>query len=71
MLEEGRGSSIDLAGAAELYRAAAVQNYAPAQNNLGILYAEGRGVPASFVDAYTWLALAVENGARVRRGGTW
>jgi len=64
MLEEGRGSSVDPAGAIELYRAAALQNYAPAQNNLGILLAEGRGAPADLSQAYAWLALAVENGAK-------
>lgn len=62
MLEEGRGSSLDMPGAFALYRAAAAQNFAPAQNNLGILLAEGRGAPADPVEAYTWLALAVENG---------
>ena len=64
MLEEGRGSPADPAAAAELYRAAATQNYGPAQNNLGILLAEGRGVKANLVEAYAWLALAVENGAK-------
>ena len=62
MLEEGRGSPVDLPGAFALYRAAAAQNFAPAQNNLGILLAEGRGAAANPVEAYTWLALAVENG---------
>ena len=64
MLEEGRGSNADPAGAIEFYRAAALQNYAPAQNNLGILLAEGRGAPADLSQAYAWLALAVENGAK-------
>lgn len=64
MLEEGRGSAADPAAAMEFYRAAALQNFAPAQNNLGILLAEGRGTAANPVEAYTWLALAVENGAK-------
>lgn len=64
MLEEGRGSSADPAAAVELYRAAALQNFAPAQNNLGILLAEGRGAPADLVEAYAWLAVAVENGTK-------
>ncbi len=64
MLEEGRGSAADPAAALELYRAAALQNYAPAQNNLGILLAEGRGAPADLSQAYAWLSLAVENGAK-------
>jgi TPR repeat protein/LysM repeat protein len=63
MLEEGRGSRPDPLAAIESYRAAAAQNFAPAQNNLGILLAEGRGAEPNLVEAYTWLALAVENGA--------
>lgn len=64
MLEEGRGSAVDVTSAVEFYRAAALQNFAPAQNNLGILLAEGRGGPANLPEAFTWLALAVENGAK-------
>ncbi len=63
MLEEGRGSAVNHAEAIELYRAAASQNFLPAQNNLGILLAERRTSTADVVEAYTWLALAVENGA--------
>ena len=38
--------------------------WAEAQNNYGIMLAEGRGgLTANLVDAYAWLALAVENGA--------
>ncbi|MSU25006.1 MAG: hypothetical protein EXS32_14460 [Opitutus sp.] len=64
MLEEGRPAPADAAAAVEFYRAAAAQNYAPAQNNLGILLAEGRGVAINFPEAYAWLALAVDNGAK-------
>ena len=64
MREEGRGSTADPASAMELYRTAALQNYAPAQNNLGILLAEGRATPVDLPQAYAWLALAVENGAK-------
>ena len=65
MLEEGRGGAPDTKAALDFYRAAALQNFAPAQNNLGILLAEGRAGPADLIDAYTWLALSVENGAKV------
>ena len=64
MLEEGRGSTADPFAAEEFYRSAAQQNYAPAQNNLGVLLAEGRDVPADLTQAYAWLAIAAENGAR-------
>jgi TPR repeat protein len=64
MLEEGRGAPPDPAKALELYRAAAGQNFLPAQNNLGIILAEGGGGDAAMVEAYVWLALAVENGAK-------
>ncbi|HND62898.1 MAG TPA: tetratricopeptide repeat protein, partial [Opitutaceae bacterium] len=65
MLEDGRGSAPDEKAAAKYYRAAALQGYAPAQNNLGIMIAEGRGgLPVSLPEAYAWLALAAENGAK-------
>jgi hypothetical protein len=64
MLEEGRGSTADPFAAEEFYRSAAQQNYAPAQNNLGVLLAEGCDVPADLTQAYAWLAIAAENGAR-------
>ena len=37
-----------------------------AQYNLGLAYAEGRGVTVDPVEAYVWLSLARENGARGR-----
>ncbi len=37
-----------------------------AQYNLGLAYAEGKGVTADPVEAYVWLTLARENGARGR-----
>ena len=37
-----------------------------AQYNLGLAYAEGKGVAADPVEAYVWLTLARENGARGR-----
>ena len=41
----------DFARVAEWYGRAAKQGYAPAQNNLGILYEQGRGVPQDLVRA--------------------
>jgi TPR repeat protein len=43
---EGPGRAQDLAQAAVLVPQAAEQGYAPAQYNLGWLYAKGQGVPA-------------------------
>jgi TPR repeat protein len=44
--------------AATWYRLAADQGNAQAQNNLGALYANGRGVPRDAVQAYMWFALS-------------
>lgn len=65
MLDQGRGAPADTPdseGALVLYRSAAEQNFGPAQNNLGLMLAEGRGTSVNLVEAYTWLALAVQNG---------
>ena len=43
-------------------RKAAEQNYPPAQDVLGVLYAAGRGVDPDFVEAYKWFCLAAANG---------
>ena len=45
---------------------AADQGYPDAQNNLGVLYNSGKGVPQSFAEAYFWqnLAAARASGAR-------
>ena len=64
MLEEGRGSPPNPAQALELYRASAGQNFLPAQQNLGIILADSGGGDAALAEAYVWLALAVENGAK-------
>ena len=37
-----------------------------AQYNLGLAYAEGRGVTADPIEAFVWLTLARDNGARGR-----
>ena len=41
---------------------AAEQGFARAQHNLGLMYANGTGVPQDDVLAYAWLNLAVEQG---------
>jgi len=40
------------------YRKAAEHGHAHAQNNLGVLYANGQGVSNNYVLAHTWLHLA-------------
>ncbi|MEE8263505.1 MAG: tetratricopeptide repeat protein, partial [Gammaproteobacteria bacterium] len=52
----------DLAQAAKWYRLAAEQGHLDAQNNLGFMYAQGRGVPQDRVQAYAWLNMAAEGG---------
>ena len=45
-------------------RAKAEKGNAVAQYNLGLAYAEGRGTAVDPIEAYVWLSLAKENGAR-------
>lgn len=47
-------------------RAKAEKGNGIAQYNLGLAYAEGRGVAADRLEAFVWLSLARENGARGR-----
>ena len=47
-------------------RAKAVKGNGIAQYNLGLAYAQGRGIAADQVEAFVWLSLARENGARGR-----
>ena len=44
------------------YRLAAASGYAPAQEELGVRYFEGEGVPQDYVEAARWLQLAAEQG---------
>jgi TPR repeat protein len=61
--EEGHGTSIDLAAAAAWYEKAAVQDYAFAQLNLGVLlYNGGGGVSRDVLKAYYWLKKAADKG---------
>jgi TPR repeat protein len=61
MYQKGQGVDQDHAQALYWYRCAAEQGYAPAQYNLGWLYAKGQGV------APTWAGPAlVQPGGRTR-----
>src|ERR1035441_4378966 len=44
-------------------RAKAENGNAIAQYNLGLAYADGRGVPADLAEAYVWLTLASDQGS--------
>jgi hypothetical protein len=47
---------------------AAVQNHVMAQDNLGMVYMRGEGVPKDVVMAYKWASLAAKGGwARAER----
>ncbi len=44
------------------YRRAAGQGLVLAQNNLGIMYEKGHGVPQDYVQAHKWFNLAATQG---------
>ena len=48
--------------AVKWYRLAADQGDADAQSNLGLMYANGRGVPQDHVQAHKWFDLAGAGG---------
>ena len=50
----------DYATALREWRPLAEQGNAPAQNSLGVMYGEGRGVPQFYAEAVRWYRLAVE-----------
>lgn len=50
------------AGAVRLYRQAAEQGYAPAQNNLAAMYEQGLGVVPDLTEALHWYQRAAEQG---------
>jgi TonB family protein len=52
----------DYAAAMRLWRPLAEQGSARAQNNLGVLYENGKGVPEDVVEAVRWYRLAAEQG---------
>ena len=54
----------DDAEAVRWYRKAAEQGLAKAQNNLGLMYHNGEGVPEDYTRAYAWLNLAAAQGLK-------
>lgn len=53
-------AALERAGARALF--AAEQGNARAQYNLGVMYANGTGVPEDYVQAYAWVNLAAAQG---------
>ncbi len=57
----------DYATALKEFRVLAEQGYAGAQNNLGLMYFMGRGVPQDVVQAHLWLNVAAAQGHELAR----
>jgi TPR repeat protein len=64
LLEDGIAASErgDFETALRLFRSAAEQGDAAAQNNLGFMYESGRGVAQDYQEAVKWYRLAAEQG---------
>jgi hypothetical protein len=58
----GHGVPKDYAEALKLYRLAAAQGFAPAQDNIGATYRDGHGVPKDYAEAVKWYRLAALQG---------
>src|SRR5713226_5680439 len=52
----------DYATALRLWRPLADQGHADAQNNLGVMYSNGRGVPQDYAEAARWYSKAADQG---------
>ncbi|MBF0158487.1 MAG: sel1 repeat family protein [Magnetococcales bacterium] len=60
---QGQSIPKDYTMAVKWFRLAALQGHAAAQYNLGVRYANGRGVPQpDVIEAYMWFTLAVAQG---------
>ncbi len=62
LYEHGKSLPRDFTKAAENYRLAALQGYAPAETNLAALYRHGNGVPRDIALAFHWYRLAAQHG---------
>lgn len=64
-VEDGRAAEArgDLEAAAKWFRVAAEQGNAGAQEKLGSMYVDGRGVPRDYKEAIKWYRLAIVQGA--------
>ena len=70
MYEKGKGVPQDYKTAVKWYTLTAEQGYANAQFKLGLMYAQGTGIPVNGVYAYMWGNLGAlngnENGGKLR-----
>ena len=55
----------DYAAALWIFRPLAEQGNPSAQNNLGVMYAIGNGIPQDYVEAHKWANLAAAQGNKV------
>jgi uncharacterized protein len=64
-MEDGRAAEAhgDLEAAAKWFQVAAEQGNAGAQEKLGSMYVDGKGVPRDYKEALKWYRLAVVQGA--------
>ena len=64
LFEDGVAAALkgDYATAMRLWRPLAEQGDADAQNNLGVMYDDGRGVPQDYAAAVSWYRKAAEQG---------
>ena len=62
MYDKGQGGPKDYGKAIDWYKKAALQNDAQAQYMLGVKYVNGHGVAVDKKLAYTWFAIAFNNG---------
>jgi TPR repeat protein len=74
LLSSGQGGPVDASRALRLYRLAAEQGDADAQNNLGEIHETGRGVVKNPAEALLWYERAAERGfgpAQFNAGRLW
>ena len=57
----------DYAAALWIFRPLAEKGNASAQNNLGVMYAIGNGIPQDYVEAHMWANLAAARGNKVAK----
>ena len=65
MYYRGLGVEQDLKEAAKWFQKTANQGNANAQHNLGVMYANGKGVEQNYVTAYAWESIAATNGDNI------
>jgi TPR repeat protein len=69
LVERGRRAQTErnYSDAMRLYQMAAAQGNATAENNIGVLYANGLGVPLNYAEAMRWYRLAADQGEPIAK----